>query len=79
MFVEQGSQLGDVICKKVSLSDYEFDVMVDLEDGWMKPPGSYPIWSLNREGKYILIYDENRYRKVMRDYWKDKHNEDYIP
>ena len=45
MFVERNSNLGDVTCKKVSLSDYEFDVMVNLEDSWMKPPGSYPIGS----------------------------------
>ena len=84
MFVERNSNLGDVTCKKVSLSDYEFDVMVDLEDRWMKPQwysmirhpsGSHPVWSLNRKGKYILIYDADRYKSVMKDYWKDKENE----
>ena len=80
MFVERNSNLGDVTCKKVSLSDYEFDVMVDLEDKWMKPRthqilGLTLIWSLNRKGKYILIYDANRYKSVMEDYWKDKEND----
>ena len=75
MFVERNSNLGDITCKKVSLSDYEFDVMVDLEDSWMKAPGSYPVWSLNRKGKYILIYDGDRYKSVMKNYWEDKENE----
>ncbi len=79
MFVERNSNLGDVTCKKVSLSDYEFDVMVDLEDRWMKPPGSYPVWSLDRKEKFIIIYDGDEYRTVMDGYWRSKENEDYIP
>ena len=64
---------------KVLLSDLEYDHMVAIED-WIKPPLPYPVWSLNREEKYILIYDNERYVEVCTKYFnetfiKDEHKE----
>jgi len=68
MFVDRYTKL-----KKVYLTDVELETMVDLEDKWMKPPLPYPIWSLDRDEKFIFIYDPERYTTVMEDYWRDRH------
>tara|TARA_R100000781_G_scaffold15532_1_gene12844 strand:+ start:463 stop:660 length:198 start_codon:yes stop_codon:yes gene_type:complete len=54
------------------LNQVRFELMVDLEDNWMKPPLPYPIWSLDRETKVIRIYHPQRYRETLDAYAIDK-------
>ena len=59
----------------IDLSGFEggfrFNLMVDLEDNWMKPPLPYPIWSFDREEKLLYIYDFDRYNKVVEQYYTE--------
>ena len=48
-----------------------FNLMVDLEDNWMKPPLPYPIWSFDRKEKLLYIYDYDRYNEVIIQYYKE--------
>jgi len=55
----------------IRLNKTKFDMMVDLEDNWMKPPLPYPIWSLDRETKMIYIYHIERYKETLLKYEKE--------
>ena len=55
----------------IRLNKTKFDMMVDLEDNWMKPPLPYPIWSLDRETKMIYIYHIERYKETVLKYKKE--------
>jgi len=59
---------------KINLTKYEQAILEDIEDNFIEPPLSYPVWSYDREEEFIYIYNSKRFNGVIKKYYDDKFN-----
>ena len=59
---------------KINLTKYEQVILEDIEDNFIKPPLSYPVWAYDREEQFIYIYNSKKFNAVIKKYYDDKFN-----